>query len=102
MLDFFYSCRLKELEVSIRSQVAAEERAHKIVEKLVLEDNISTDFLMHAVSKINVEPDLPDYKVRFSFHAKMQIMFFQHNFFRLLQGDISVCKNVSMTVPWFG
>ncbi|XP_068728587.1 putative RNA polymerase II subunit B1 CTD phosphatase RPAP2 isoform X1 [Montipora capricornis] len=40
--------RLKDLEVSIRSQVAAEERAHKIVEKLVLEDNISTDFLMHA------------------------------------------------------
>ncbi|XP_015775648.1 PREDICTED: putative RNA polymerase II subunit B1 CTD phosphatase RPAP2 [Acropora digitifera] len=40
--------RLKELEASIRSQVAAEERAHKIVEKLVLEDNISSDFLIQA------------------------------------------------------
>ncbi|XP_074613757.1 uncharacterized protein LOC141873609 isoform X1 [Acropora palmata] len=41
--------RLKELEASMRSQVAAEERAHKIVEKRVLEDNISSDFLVQAM-----------------------------------------------------
>ena len=35
----------------MRSQVAAEERAHKIVEKRVLEDNISSDFLVQAVSE---------------------------------------------------
>lgn len=45
-----YIFRLKDLEASIRSQVAAEERAHKIVEKLVLEDEISEEFLLQSVS----------------------------------------------------
>lgn len=40
--------RLKDLEASVRSQVAAEERAHKIVEKLVLEDEISEEFLLQS------------------------------------------------------
>ncbi|KAL9988700.1 hypothetical protein ACROYT_G003175 [Oculina patagonica] len=40
--------RLKELETSIRSQVAAEERAHNIVERLVLEDEVKKDFLINA------------------------------------------------------
>ena len=40
----------KDLEASIRSQVAAEERAHKIVEKLVLQDEISEEFLLQSVS----------------------------------------------------
>ncbi|CAH3114698.1 unnamed protein product, partial [Porites lobata] len=40
--------RLKDLEASIRSQVAAEERAHKIVEKLVLQDEISEEFLLQS------------------------------------------------------
>lgn len=44
--------RLKELETSIRSQVAAEERAHKIVERLVLEVEVTRDFLVHSVSLI--------------------------------------------------
>ena len=44
--------RLKELEASIRSQVAAEEKAHKIVERLVLEDEISEDFFIHSVSSL--------------------------------------------------
>lgn len=44
--------RLKELETSIRSQVAAEERAHKIVERLVLEDKVTRDFLVNSVSLI--------------------------------------------------
>ncbi|XP_029192666.2 uncharacterized protein LOC114958937 [Acropora millepora] len=43
--------RLKELEPSIRFQVAEEERAYKIVKKLVLEDNISSDFLVQAMSE---------------------------------------------------
>lgn len=42
--------RLKELETSIRSQVAAEEQAHKIVERLVLEDEVTRDFLINSVS----------------------------------------------------
>ena len=45
-----YIFRLKDLEASVRSQVAAEERAHKIVEKLVLEDEISEEFLLHVQS----------------------------------------------------
>ncbi|KAJ7334325.1 RNA polymerase II associated protein 2 [Desmophyllum pertusum] len=40
--------RLKELETSIRSQVAAEERAHKMVETLVLEDAVTKDFLINS------------------------------------------------------
>lgn len=44
--------RLKELETSIRSQVAAEEQAHKIVERLVLEDEVTRDFLINSVSLI--------------------------------------------------
>ena len=44
--------RLKELENSIRSQVATEERAHKIVERLVLEDKVTRDFLVNSVSLI--------------------------------------------------
>ena len=44
--------RLKELETSVRSQVAAEERAHKIVERLVLEDEVTRDFLVNSVSLI--------------------------------------------------
>ena len=44
--------RLKELETSIRSQVAAEERAHKIVERLVLEDEVTRDFLIDSVSVV--------------------------------------------------
>lgn len=46
------SFRLKELEASIRAQVAAEEKAHQIVETLVLEDEISEDFLIHSVSLV--------------------------------------------------
>ena len=42
--------RLKEIETSIRSQVAAEKRAHDIVERLVLEDFISEDFLINSVT----------------------------------------------------
>lgn len=44
--------RLKELETSIRSQVAAEERAHKIVQRLVLEDEITRDILITSVSLV--------------------------------------------------
>ena len=44
--------RLKELETSIRSQVAAEERAHKIVQRLVLEDKITRDILITSVSLV--------------------------------------------------
>ena len=47
--------RLKELETSIRSQVAAEERAHKIVERLVLEVEVTRDFLVNSVSLIVFE-----------------------------------------------
>lgn len=47
---YIYIFRLKDLETSVRSQVAAEERAHKIVEKLVLEDEISEEFLLQSVS----------------------------------------------------
>ena len=50
--------RLKELEASIRAQVAAEEKAHKIVEKLVLEDEISEDFLIHSVSLVVLVADV--------------------------------------------
>ena len=46
-----YIFRLKDLEASIRSQVAAEERAHKIVEKLVLQDEISEEFLLQSESE---------------------------------------------------
>lgn len=44
--------RLKEIETSIRSQVAAEKRAHDIVERLVLEDFISEDFLINSVNRL--------------------------------------------------
>lgn len=50
MRNFLF--RLKELETSIRSQVAAEERAHKIVQRLVLEDEITRDFLITSVSLV--------------------------------------------------
>ena len=46
---------MKELETSIRSQVAAEERAHKIVERLVLEDEVTRDFLVNSVSLIVIQ-----------------------------------------------
>lgn len=38
------------MEASIRLQVAAEEKAHKIVEKLVLDVHISEEFLLSSVS----------------------------------------------------
>ena len=44
--------RLKDIETSIRSQVAAEERAHDIVERLVLEDFITEDFLINSVNRL--------------------------------------------------
>lgn len=44
--------RLKEIETSIRSQVAAEKRAHDIVERLVLEDFTSEDFLINSVNRL--------------------------------------------------
>lgn len=47
--------RLKELETSIRSQVAAEERAHKIVQRLVLEDEITRDILITSVSLVELQ-----------------------------------------------
>ena len=50
MRNFLF--RLKELETSIRSQVAAEERAHKIVQRLVLEDKITRDILITSVSLV--------------------------------------------------
>lgn len=46
---------MKELETSIRSQVAAEERAHKIVQRLVLEDEISRDILITSVSLVDFQ-----------------------------------------------
>ena len=39
------------MEASIRSKVAAEERAHKIVERLVLDDEVTDEFLLNSVSR---------------------------------------------------
>ena len=39
-----------ELEKAIRAQVAAEEKAHKIVEQLVLDEAVTEDYLTVSVS----------------------------------------------------
>lgn len=41
----------KQLEAAIRSQVAAEEKAHLIVEKLVLE-NVEENYFLEIVSNL--------------------------------------------------
>ncbi|XP_031550117.1 ubiquinone biosynthesis monooxygenase COQ6, mitochondrial-like [Actinia tenebrosa] len=40
------AAKRKQLEASIRAQVAAEEKAYRIVEQLVLENSISDDYLL--------------------------------------------------------
>ncbi|KAK3747833.1 hypothetical protein QZH41_015982, partial [Actinostola sp. cb2023] len=46
VLNVFLCLLRKKLEASIRSQVAAEEKAHRIVEQLVLEKNIDENYLL--------------------------------------------------------
>lgn len=55
----FYS--RAEIEKSIRAQVAAEEKAHKVVEELVLEEVITEDCLKNAVSVADVS--IPEYVI---------------------------------------
>ena len=53
LLNFDYlNIRLSraELEKAIRAQVAAEEKAHKIVEQLVLDEAVTEDYLTVSVS----------------------------------------------------
>ena len=51
-----YHCRRKEIEASIRLQVAAEEKAYKVVEKLVLDEQFSEEFLVASVSTVSEVP----------------------------------------------